>query len=160
MSQQTNQPSNPELRWLFVAYFEDGSVIKQTQEDKSLTRTDGTGSAFTDVLAKESQLRVFELHHIDGKQVVTVDLDSGAFIVNGTPMHLHNQHFEAEKYEKQLVYFRETRVDQSVEATVQPDGSIKERKIGAPRHYVNRYFIGWQTQDANGKHKQVTLAVG
>lgn len=161
LTNQANKSSKPEpKRWLFKAFFSDGSVIEQDEADKCKTRTDGTGSTFTDVLANELNLTHFELHHVDGKQIVGVDLATGAFVVNGTPMHLHNQNFEPEKYEKKLVYFRETRVDQKIKATVQEDGSVIEEEDGEPRHYVNRYFIGWQTQDGNNKNKQVTLAVG
>ncbi len=87
-----------------------------------------------------------------------VDLRNGAFLINGTAINIHNQYFEPEKYPLELVYFRETRVEQEKKGTVQEDGSVLEEIIGM-RHYVNRYFIGWRTE-VNGKNKQVTLAVG
>lgn len=159
MPLQTTQVDKEPLRWLFTAYFEDGHIIRQDMDDTSKTRTDGSGSAFTDVLAYESPLIAFELGRVDDNQIVTVDLRSGAFIVNGTPLVAHNQYFEPLKYKLELVYFRETRIDQNTKQTVQEDGSIKEEKLGSPRHYVNRYFIGWKTE-VNGKEKQTTIAVG
>lgn len=162
MIQQTTsqQVKREPLKWLFVAFFADGSSIIQDQEDKCLTRTDGTGSTFTDVLAKESQLSHFELQHVDGKQAITVDLRTGTFIVNGTPLQVHDQNFDAIAHELRLVYFRESRVDQQQKATVQTDMSIKYEDVGKPRHYVNRYFIGWQTTTVHGKNIQHTIAVG
>lgn len=151
--------SKPRLEWLFVANFSDGTQIKQTQEDKCTTREDGTGSAFTDVLAREKELIVFGLEHIDGKQWVLVDLRTGNFAVNETAVQLHNQNFEPHKYPLELVYFRETRVDTDVQGTVQDDLSVDYKDLGSPRHYVNKYFIGWRTTLHN-KQKQVTLAVG
>lgn len=137
------------LRWLFTAYFDDGSSIVQDQDDKCHTRKDGTGSTFTDVLTKDG-LVSFELNHDNGSESVMIDLTTGAFLVNGTPLHAHNQFFEPQKYKLELVYFRETRVDQQLD------------KLGnevSVNQYTNRYFIGWKTQ-VNGKDKQVTIAVG
>lgn len=151
--------SKPKLDWLFVANLRDGSQIKQTLEDRCLTRDDGTGSAFTDVLANEEHLTGFGLEHVDGKQWVYVDLTSGNFMINGTPVQLHNQYFEPEKYPLELVYFRETRVDSDIMGTVKDDKSVDYKEVGTPRHYVNRYFIGWKAK-VNGKDKQVTLGVG
>lgn len=152
-----HQGTKPHLSWLFVAYFKDGSHILQTQEDQSSTSE--TGSAFTDVMAHFDDLVAFELRHEDGDKVVTVDLKTGNFVVNGIPICIHNQYFEAEKYDLKLIYFRENRVDQKQTATVQPDLSVETEDIGTFIHYVNRYFIGWETT-VNGKNKQATLAVG
>lgn len=159
-SNQQNKPLEREpLRWLFTAEFSDGTTIEQTQEDKCTTRDDGTGSAFTDVLAREDELTAFHLYHVEGKEAVSVDLVTGAFVVNGTPLHAHDQFFEPELHKLRLIYHRETRVQQEMKATVQEDGSVKQEPVGEPRHFINRYFIGWQTT-IMGKNKQVTLAVG
>lgn len=140
-------PMEP-LRWLFVAKFKDGEKIVQTQEDQSATRTDGTGSTFTDVLAREDDLVSFSL--FQGDDYVTVDLISGNFDVNGTPVCLHDQFFEPLHHKLRLIYFRETRIDSETD---------KDQNVVSMKHYVNRYFIGWQTT-ANGKNVKVTLAVG
>lgn len=150
-------PTTPHLSWLFVAFFDKGAPVIQTQDD--LPKEQPEGSAFSDVAARSDDLTAFELRHEDGKQVVTIDLKTGAFIVNGTPLHIHNQNFEPQNYSLKLIYFRETRVDQQQKATVQTDMSIKTENIGDARHYVNRYFIGWETV-VNGKNKQATIAVG
>lgn len=158
MPRQIAQTNREPLIWLFEAYFADGHEIKQDADDTCHSRTDGTGSAFTDVLdyAKKSKLTAFcltkkvGLDILDGRTYVLVDLLSGNFMVSGEPLSAHNQNFDPEKYELELVYFRETRVEQTVN---------KAGGVTATRHFVNRYFIGWQTQ-VNGKNKQVTLAVG
>lgn len=139
------------LRWLFQADFQDDTSIVQDQDDKCYSRTDGTGSTFTDVLARESELVAFALFNPETKEVVSVDLITGNFTANGTPMSLHDQFLEPQNHNLRLVYFRETRVEQVVGAR---DGQVRNT-----RHYVNRYFIGWQTT-VKGKNKQVTLAVG
>jgi len=135
---------------LFTAAFRDGSTIIQTEEDKCLTRNDGTGSAFTDVLARKDELVAFALNHVNGKETVAVDLISGNFVVNGTPITSHNQYFDPEKYPLELIYFRETRAEET---------RNKDNVTVATRHFVNRYFIGWKTL-VNGQKKEVTLAVG
>lgn len=159
MSLKQTQTNRELLRWLFVANFNSGPKVIQDQYDKCLSRDDGIGSAFTDVLAREDDLIRFALYNVDGEQWACVDLITGAFIVNGTPLNIHNQHFNPLRYKLRLIYFRETQVKQDVRATMQDDGSIKQEDIGDSRHFINRYFIGWQTT-VNGKNKQVTLAVG
>ena len=158
-SHQLNIVEREPMKWLFTAEFSDGSVIVQDQEDKCKTRDDGTGSTFTDVLAREDDLVAFHLYHEDGQQAATVDLLTGAFVINGTPFHAHDQYFEPTQHKLRLVYFRESRVENDVFGVVQEDGTVKETHGLNPRHYVNRYFIGWQTT-VNGKNKQVTIAVG
>lgn len=167
MTTQQNQPTQfktverEPLRWLFEAHFDNGLVIVQDQDDKSELRTDGTGSTYSDVVEteKEHKLLAFFLKHVDGNQIAMVDLVNGAFSVNGTPMHIHDQNFTPEKHDLRLVYFRETKIDNDVKGTVQDDGSIKSEYGLNAKHYVNRYFIGWQTT-ANNKNYQHTIAVG
>lgn len=51
------------LKYLFIAFFADGSRLEQTPEDKPMwaMREDGSGSAFTDVLHPKSPLVEFVL---------------------------------------------------------------------------------------------------
>lgn len=149
-----------DFRWLFTAEFADGTTIEQDQEDKSKTRTDGTGSTFSDVLARENDLVAFHLYHVSGKEAASVDLRTGAFVINGTPFHAHEQYFEPTQNKLRLVYFRETRINNDVLSTVLVDGSIDRQDGLNPRHFVNRYFIGWQTTTKAGKNVQHTIAVG
>lgn len=146
----SNTVEREALNWLFTAHFSDETTLEQTLEDRCLTRDDGTGSAFTDVLAREDDLIAFELTNQETNESIMVDLKSGNFVVNGVPVCAHNQNFEPQNYPLKLVYFRETRVERVI------DG--KGEHVSS-RHFVNRYFIGWETV-VNGKNKQATLAVG
>lgn len=147
LQRSQNKPIVTEpYRWLFIAYFDDGTTIEQDHIDRSVT---GNGSKFTDVLAQDG-LVGFELRHVDDVQSVYIDLITGTFMVNNTPLVIHNQYFDPEKYKLELVYFREMRAEQVIGA----DGEQISQ-----RHFTNRYFIGWKTI-VNGKEKQVTIAVG
>lgn len=156
----SNPPASREsLRWLFRAEFADGHVIEQDPDDTCHSRTDGTGSAFTDVLAYGKPV-IFGLYNVENpSESAIVDLITGNFSVNGTALAIHNQMFEPQNYSLELVYFRESRANMTVVATVQEDGSIKQEKVGNTQQFVNRYFIGWQTT-IHGKTKQSTIAVG
>lgn len=166
MPNKQEQPKNivsvdrEDFRWLFTAEFEDGTTIVQDQEDKSTTRTDGTGSTFTDVLAREDELVAFHLYHVNGKEAASVDLRTGAFVINGTPFHAHEQFFEPTQNKLRLVYFRETRINNDVLSTVLEDMTVDVQDGLNPRHFINRYFIGWQTTTKAGKNVQQTIAVG
>lgn len=151
--------TRPHLSWLFVAFFADGSTIKQTQADKS--RIEKGKSAYFDVeqRALHTKLLVFELWHEDTRQKATVDLVTGTFILNGTPFHGHNQAFNPERYPLELVFFRETKVERDQKSTVQEDMSIKKEWVGPVRHFVSRTFVGWKTE-VNKETKQVTIALG
>lgn len=157
MSLQTQ--TKPTLSWFFTAYFADGSTIEQNETDTS--KDDPKKSSFSDVLShmKETELTHFSLENPLTHETVVVDLKHGNFEINGTPVAAHNQYFEPHRYPLKLVYFRETRIDQDHKTTLNEDGSFTEEKMGDPRHYINRYFIGWETT-VHGENKQVTLAVG
>lgn len=134
------------LRWLFVAEFADGTILKQTQEDKSTTSENG--SAFTDVMNSGKELVGFSL--VQGQQHATVDLKTGAFVINRTPFIAHAQDFDPSMHKLELVYFRESLVD-----IMQGVGGSD-----VTRHYVNRYFIGWKCIDKFNKAHKAIIAVG
>jgi hypothetical protein len=150
---------NPTLSWLFAAFFEDGDVIIQRQEDEI------GHSKMIDVHAKarKSPLVAFELRHTDGKQAVTVDLKTGAFIVNGTPLEAQSdfnfdkgKHFNPSKHNLELAYWREKCEQANVSAKVEDDMSVSTDVTQLPS-YINRYFIGWTCK---AEDKQAILAVG
>lgn len=142
------------FRWLFIAHFNDGSIIEQTPDD---IKPDS--NQFKPVLERQEDLVAFELKRVDSDEIVTVDLQTGAFIVNGTPFNAHEQNFEPTNHKLRLVYYRERREQASAVGAVEEDGSLSYSNIIPERSYINRYFIGWQTT-VRGKNKQVTLAVG
>lgn len=116
------------LKYLFIAYFADGSVITQTPEDRSTL--DPTKSAFYDVLQKTG-LAQFALHG-DGR-ACCVDLRSGIFDINGLE-------FEAQPCASdemppggtfRLIYFRDHRQEMNVS-----DLALGEHHIA--------YRFGWE----------------
>lgn len=135
--------TTPELKYLFVAEHSDGTIVDQTNEDISLTKEHG--SAFSDV-----KIDLVTRFHLASKtDHVLVDLTDGHFEVNGFSFQLHEQTFVPVN-PLRLVYFRETRVETDV--------NNKGEHINR-RHFVSRYFLGWQTNDAKGKNVQHTIAV-
>ncbi len=158
---QPDLPTNPSqqsniepFRWLFIAHYADGHTIYQTPDDVLPDHAE-----FRDAVNYPSEMVSFELANVDGKQIVTVDLTTGAFIVNSTPLHAHDQFFEPSMHKLNLVYFREKREIATASMSTDAEGQAHIGNIVPTRSYVNRYFIGWQTT-VNGKNKQVTLAVG
>lgn len=65
------------LKYLFTAYYDDGTYFAQTPEDVSVTRAGG--SCFSDV--DHSRLTYFEIN--DGQNCFGVDLTDGNFVING-----------------------------------------------------------------------------
>lgn len=157
--QQPNIPSEP-LRWLFVAHYVDGSTFEQPANDLSRhfdPKADHNPSAYNDAMEQEDKLVGFELRHIDGKQTVYCDLVAGAFVINGTPFHAHDQFFDPSQHKLKLVYHREKVEQGTATATVQDDMSIDVSPVEHTRSYTRRYFIGWQA--VGTKHKAI-IAVG
>lgn len=140
--------SSPFLNYLFVAEFADGEIIQQTPEDQSLIEP--TKSAFYDVLEKSKTIKLQRFHLANEHNIYTVDLRDGSFEVNGLSFEAHDQYLEIEQ-PLRLIYFRENHVLSAVD-------SNSNDKITPYKHYVNRYFIGWQfTKD--GKNYQQTIAI-
>lgn len=150
LSQSSTSIERETFRWLFIAEFNDDTVVEQTQEDICHSRDDGTGSAFTDVIARENDLTGFMLRSTSNDDYAFVDLVNGSFLINDVPFIAHDQNFDPTKSKLKLVYFREN----MVEIVQSKDSSRPER------HYVNRYFMGWEAKDKNGKNVKAIIAVG
>jgi hypothetical protein len=91
-----------ELKYLFFASLQDGAEIEQTHADVS--RTDPNRNAFYDVLLRIYDVRVFGLQDSDGQQVVFVDLETGAFEINGCEFYVGEILPLGTKY--RLMYFQ------------------------------------------------------
>lgn len=130
-----NQP----LKYLWIAYFQDGSIIEQPENDtySKPWPDENKPSAFRDVVdkEKESKLIMFILRNVETGDQVGVDLETGVFAINGVPFEAQTQNLEVIGKELQIVFFREVRREQRVGLNLEPT----EEKA-----YVNRYFIGWQ----------------
>lgn len=140
---------NSELKYLWTAVFEDGTQIEQPVNDhytKHDDSSEGNPSAFRDVLdkKKESKLTYFYLIGVEKSVVVGVNLITGKFYIDSIEFDAHPQNLDLSNEELQIVFHREVRRDTNL------DGEVL-------KHYVNRYFIGWQVK---GKNITQTIAVG
>ncbi len=89
------------FKYLFKALLKDGSLIEQTQEDKSLI-AEGK-NAFYDVLQNMENVRAFSLYNQETGAEHLVDLLDGRFEVNGCSFYLHD---EEGLEDIRLIYFR------------------------------------------------------
>lgn len=136
------------LKYLFVAEYHDGSMFEQPADDRSKdydATTDHNKSAFGDV--EHHRLKRFHLvEQAEPQDVYSVDMESGAFAINGRPFDVHPQLFNPRDYKLRLIFFREARRETNM-------------ATGETISYINRYFIGWQCTDADGKNHQYTIAI-
>lgn len=123
---------------LYVAKFNNGTVISQTHDDKSLT---GGANRFSDVLKYEetSPLYSFSLRDSKGVDRFTVYLDDGLFKVGGEEFYLHRFDLTAPLTDLRLIYYRTVRV-------VLIGDDLTQGLVG--------YSIGWQANDESGSNIQ------
>lgn len=133
-----------QLDYLFTAEYEDGSIFVQPLDNKSKNHDDNAEhnpSAYSDI--DQDKLVRFTL---TGKgHVYSVDLKTGFFTIDDVQFTAADQNF-VPCNPLRLIYFREIRKTFNVE-------------MDEIDHYVNRYFIGWQTNDEEGKNIQHTIGV-
>lgn len=69
------------LKYLFRATFNDGTVYEQSPDDRA--KFHDRGSAFTDVMDRIAEVRLFSLHDDNPGPLLMVDLADGHFEVDG-----------------------------------------------------------------------------
>lgn len=152
------------LKYLFTATFADGHVIKQTQEDASELVPpipDENGilqgkNRMYDVTEyeKTSPLVTFTLQEAGLMGIVAnkveLDLTTGDFTINGLRIGIAEQLFMTKEPLK-IIYFKEGQIQTVI--------SQKTGETIEERHFINRFFLGWQTT-VNGKNVQETICVG
>jgi hypothetical protein len=126
MAVQFNGKSYP-LKYLFTAELADGTIYKQTKEDKS--KGEKEGSAFTDIADKD--IKTFTLKRFGESH--SVNLVNGEFTINGKTFSCHDEPLR----EFRLVFYRRH----------YHDSNSKGQEIA---HRVE-YHFGWQTT-FNGKN--------
>ena len=120
----------------YTAVYEDGTVIEMDRNDPKgdacLSRTDGTGSRFTDVQEKEKESKLISFVIHNDEVSLGVDLVDGHFEVNGIPIWQHRP--DLTNYtDFRVIYYR------TVERVInQADGEEVESNILG-------YTVGWQT---------------
>lgn len=143
------------MTWLFVAEFADGSVIKQTQEDRSALRPpdefgNGGGSAYTDVVDRPDLVK-FTLRQASGRgHSASVDLRDGHFEIAGIAFGVHDKGF-APGAPLRIEYQRECRVIQELGSDGKPTSE---------KHLIDAYRLGWKTTDLLGNPVERTIVVG
>lgn len=136
------------LKYLWTAVFDDGVEIKQPKNDhysKHDKKAEGNPSAFLDVIDKQekAKLLVFYLENVETGDKIGVDLETGQFAINGIAFDAHEQNLDVTDKELEIVYFREVRIDTEM--------AVMGWTEAGKKHYINRYFIGWQVKGMKDK---------
>lgn len=121
------------LTFYWIAYFKDGSILKQFDNGKE--------NKFKDVLDKKNQLIKFSLVKNDSSQLFEVDLVKGKIIYNKCELESENK----EKNNIRLIYFRRN--------IINFDYNFDELN----RNII--YFLGFQYLDKNNKNCKVFLKI-
>lgn len=139
-----------ELKYLFEAEFEDGTIILQTPADQS--KLEPTKSEFYDVLQKEktSPLTRFALSG-DGKYLL-VDLRDGHFELNGVSFEAHETMPDCIR---QLIFYRKHEAKTNVR--------MKDTAVLGVVDQITGYCIGWQAHvddgSLDGKNYKETITL-
>lgn len=137
-----------QLKYLWTAYYQDGSSLKQPEDDRSKAHDDSAEwnpSSFRDI--DLDKVATFWIS--DGSNYYGVDLTTGEFLFQNYEEASGRWTQEDQNLElsepRRLIYFREVRKNWI-------DGVEQEP-------YVNRYFIGWQAKDKTGRNHKYTIGV-
>jgi len=139
------------LQYLWTAWFDDGTVIKQPADDrysKHEDDADNNPSAFRDIIdhQKKANLIYFDIN--DDVFAYGIDLPSGRFGINGTWFSLED--ISNPIKDRKLIYYRTVDKDIVLNTVVEKDGktttTIDEKE---PR--VIAYYFGYEGKNASGK---------
>lgn len=133
------------LKYLFTATFKDGSILQQTQEDRSAIDPEKR-NAFYDVMQREDDLVKFEIKgegHTYG-----VSLEDGSFVIDGESF------FRCPTPETRLriiFYMNKSAISTSTRDTC----ALK------PIQYVetNFFALGWQTTRKDGRNQHEIMQI-
>lgn len=131
------------LKYLFTAFFKDGTQFVQNPEDKS--ETIPGKSAYTDLCALGIEnLKAFEI--FDGSTRLGVNLETGFFNLNGREFAAHDHGEPLTNF--RLIYFRDRWEHQHTN---------KERGTW----YTNEiyFMVGWQANLPNGENIQRVITI-
>jgi len=142
------------LKYLWTAYFEDGKIISQPEDDRYSKHDDSfthNPSAFRDLLdyEKVSKLIYFDIN--DGIFAYGVDLPSGRFGINGTWFSIEDQ--DAPLHSRKLVYLREVKQDSVF------TGSVAAPKVDVQAPVVTGYYFGFEGINPKGEKVTKTIKV-
>ena len=142
------------LKYLFIVHFADGTSYSQTPDD--ISKIDPTRSEFYDVLQSGKAITRFSLvSTMDSPpHVVSVDLITGLFEVNGFPILLEGDKLPTHPDKFELVYYRQHTHNINVTYKLK-SGEVTDNKEAD--HFCE-YFIGWKC-NISGRDYQQKLAV-
>ena len=132
------EAATPDLKWLFIAEYDDGSQYHQTPVDAAVGSK--PGSAFTDV----DVARVVKFGLTSDEETWAVDLKDGSFWHDGKKFHIFDP--DVVLSDRELIYWR--RVYRSLGVT--PDTMLD---LG----FRMRYYFGWKAKDKDGNIIERTL---
>lgn len=121
-----------QLKYLFIAYYKDGTSYSQTEEDISVS--DSTRSCFFDV--KQDELIKFEL--VGNGHTHSVDLIDGHFEIDGVPFFIHEENLSNFR----IVFFRRHR-------------HVFNQASGEEMSHIVTYRIGWQCTVNEKNHQRI-----
>ena len=127
------------LKYLFKAFYRDGGVCFQNEDDKA--RIFPGRSAYSDV--DQDRLQAFALEG-NGIRLVC-DLDTGRFTVNGAAVIDPEGRPQRAVTPKRLIYFRRVSQEMNTDFTEKEEGCRVT------------YHMGWQANDSEGNNIQYTM---
>lgn len=139
------QAPSANLKYLFTASFQDGSIYSQTESD--ISDTIPGKACFTELLDKNkvSPLEIFCL--VGDSHTYLVDLRDGHFEIDGVVFWLDTK--ELPVFNRRLIFFRRHRHEfQSV--------------VEAETNHIVSYRIGWQaneTEDETSRNHQFVIEI-
>ena len=138
------------LKYRWTAYFEDGKVMEQPEDDR-YSKHDDTAeynpSSFRDLLEYEEKSKLIYFDINDGTFAYGVDMPSGRFGINGTWFSLETDESLAKR---KLIYWRGVQKDDKLHA----NGEVAE---GEP--YVYAYFFGYTGINSKGERVQKVVRI-
>lgn len=139
------------LKYLWTAYFDDGKVLKQPEDDRYSKHDDAAEhnpSSYRDLLDYEKQASIIYFDINDGTFAYGIDTRQWKFGINGTWFGIEGQ--DEVLTDRKLVYFREVKRDEHHNA----DGSIV---VDEPR--ITAYYIGYEGKNAQGENVQKVIRI-
>ena len=133
------------LAYLFTCRFQDGTVLRQTQDDVS--QVDSARSAFYDVVQRLAEVETFTLTKQDGRpHTFSVNLLDGHFEIDCVPFCAQAEELPSEPTSFRLIYFHrhQHKVIQGQSMTGEASSVV--------------YHIGWQTT-IDGKNFRTMISV-
>jgi len=129
------------LKYLFVAFFDDGTCLRQTPEDKSSLDPEKR-SQFYDVLQKPEKLTSFHLCPPGVSECICgVDLEDGHFTLYGTDFLMHQEPLTDFK----IIFFRQHDHNTNI--------------AGKELAHVVVYQIGWKARNQRGEEVQRVMEI-